>query len=66
MESTNVKNGTDPTADNQTIVEGTERNKYKIPILLDRETDLSKINPRMWWKQISEYIDLTYQKNWKN
>ena len=44
-----------------TTVEKTERNKYKIPILSDRETDLSKINPRMWCKQISGYIDL-YQK----
>ena len=47
---------------NQTTVERTERNKYKIPILSDRETDLSKTNPRMLWQQISEYIDLTYQK----
>ena len=28
----------------------------------DRQTDLSKTNPRIWWEQISEYIDLTYQK----
>ena len=62
MENTNINNGTDPTAVNQSTVERTERNKYKIPILSDRETDLSKTNPRMWWEQISEYIDLTYQK----
>ena len=62
MENTNINNGTDPTAVNQTTVERTERNKYKIPILSDRETDLSKTNTRMWWEQISEYIDLTYQK----
>ena len=29
----------------------------------DRETDLSKTNPRMWWGQISEYIHLTYNRN---
>ena len=62
MENTNINNGTDPTAVNQTTVGRTERNEYKIPILSDRETDLSKTNPRMWWVQISEYIDLTYQK----
>ena len=36
---------------------------YKIPILLDRETDLTKRNSRLWWKQIAEYIALTYQNN---
>ena len=59
MENTS---GADPTAVNQTTVERTEKSKYKIPILSDRDTDLSKANPRMWWEQISEYIDLTYQK----
>ena len=59
MENTS---GSDTTAVNQTTVERTEKNKYKIPILSDRETDLSKANPKMWWEQISEYIDLTYQK----
>ena len=62
MESTNINNETDPTVANETTVEKTERNKYKIPILSDRETDLSEINPRVWWEQISEKIDLTYQK----
>ena len=62
MESTNINNGTDPTVANQKTVERTERNKDKIPILSDREPDLSKINPGMWWEQISDYIDLTYQK----
>ena len=62
MENTNINNGTDPTAVNQTKVARTERKEYKVPILSDRETDLSKTNPRMWWEQISEYIDLTYQK----
>ena len=33
------------------------------PVLSDRDTDLTKIKPRMWWEQISEYIDLTYHKN---
>ena len=54
MENTSNNNETDPTAVNQTTVERTERNKYKIPILSDRETDLSKANPKMWWEQISE------------
>ena len=40
-----------------------EKTKYKIPILSDRETDLTKINPKMWWEQISEYIHLTYNRN---
>ena len=62
MESTNTNNGTDPTVANQTTVERNERNKYKIPFLSDRETDLSEINRRMWWEQISEYNDLTYPK----
>ena len=62
MDNTENPNATDQTAANQTTVERTERNKYKIPILSDRE-DLSKINPKMWWEQISECIDLTYQKN---
>ena len=62
MENTSNNNKTEPTAVNQTTVERTERNKYKIPILPDKETDLSKANPKMWWEQISEYIDLTYQK----
>ena len=47
---------------NQTT-EWTERSKYKIPILSDRETDLTKINPKMWWELISEYIYLTYNRN---
>ena len=48
---------------NQTTSERAERSKYKIPILSDRETDLTKINPKMWWEQISEYIPLTYNRN---
>ena len=48
---------------NQTTADKAEKNKYKIPILSDRETDLSKTNPRMWWEQISEYIHLTYNRN---
>ena len=47
---------------NKTTADGTEKNKYKIPILSDRETDLTQINPRMWWEQISEYIHLTYNR----
>ena len=58
MENTNINNGTDPTAVNQTTVERAQRNKYKIPIFSDRET----FSDRMWWEQISDNIDLTYQK----
>ena len=60
MDNTENPNATEQTVANQTMVERTERNNYKNPILLDRETDLSKINPKMWWEQISEYVDLTY------
>ena len=48
---------------NQKTADRMEKNKYKIPILSDRETDLTKINPRMWWEQISECIHLTYNRN---
>ena len=48
---------------NQTTADRLEKNKYKIPILSDRETDLTKTNPRMWWEQSSEYIHLTYNRN---
>ena len=41
---------------NQTTSERTERSKYKIPIQSDRETDLKKINPKMWWEQIGTNI----------
>ena len=52
------------TNNNQTTTsERMERSKYKIPILSDRETDLTKINPKMWWEQILEYIHLTYNRN---
>ena len=51
------------TINNQTMSERTEKSKYKIPILSDRDTDLTKINPKMWWEQISEYIHLTYDRN---
>ena len=51
------------TINNQTMSERTEKSKYKIPILSDRDTDLTKINPEMWWEQISEYIHLTYDRN---
>ena len=50
------------TAPNQTtVIKRMEKKKYKRPMLSHREKDLTK-NPRMWWEQISEYIDLTYQK----
>ena len=48
---------------NKTTADRTEKNKYKIPILSDRATDLAKINPRIWWEQISEYICPTYKRN---
>ena len=49
---------------NQTTTsERMEKTKYKIPILSDRDTDLTKINPKMWWEQIAEYIHLTYNRN---
>ena len=51
------------TTNNQTMSERAEKSKYKIPILSDRETDLTKANPKMWWEQISEYILLTYNRN---
>ena len=51
------------TNNNQKTSERTERSKYKIPILSDRETDLTKINPKMWWEQISEYIHMTFNRN---
>ena len=51
------------TQNQSTTMDRMEKNKYKIPILSDRETDVTKTNPRMRWEQISEYIDLTYHKN---
>ena len=54
-----ARSATNQTTMNQTTADRMERNKYKIPILSDRETDLTKINRRMWWEQISEYIHLT-------
>ena len=51
------------TINNQTTSERAEKSKYKIPILSDRETDLTKTNPKMWWEQTSEYILLTYNRN---
>ena len=39
------------------------RATYKFTVLSDRDTDLTKINPRMWWEQISEYMDITDHKN---
>ena len=48
---------------NQTTADRLEKNKYKISILSDRETDPTKTKPRMWWEQISEYIHLTFNRN---
>ena len=47
METTNIPNTSNQKAANQTTFERTEKNKYKVPILSDRETDLSKVNPEM-------------------
>ena len=58
-----AQSATNQTIMNQTVADRMEKKKYKIPILSDRETDLTKINPRMWWEQISEYIHLTYNRN---
>ena len=58
-----AQSATNQTLMNQTTADRMEKNKYKIPILSDRETDLTKTNPRMWWEQISEYIHLTYNRN---
>ena len=49
-----------------TTMERTQKNKYKIPILSDRETDWTTVIPGMWWEQISENIDLTCHKNLEN
>ena len=46
-----------------TTTERMEKNKYKIPILSDRETDLTKINPKIWREKIAQYINLTYRRN---
>ena len=52
------------TINNQTTTsERMERSKDRTPILSDRETDLTKINPKMWWEQFSEYIHMTYNRN---
>ena len=58
-----AQSATNQTTTHQTTADRMEKNKYKIPILSDKKTDLTKINPRMWWEQISEYIHLTYNRN---
>ena len=40
-----------------------EKSKYKIPIFTDRNTEMNKIDPKMWWEQIQQYIELTYETN---
>ena len=57
-----AQSATNQTMMNQTTADRMEKNKYKVPIPSDRETDLTQINPRMWWEQISEYIHLTYNQ----
>ena len=59
----NISERSSRTNNTTTSSERMEKTKYKIPILSDRETDLTKINPKMWWEQISEYIHLTYNRN---
>ena len=46
-----------------TTTQRMESNKYKIRILSDRETHLTRKNERLWWEQVFEYIDFTYHKN---
>ena len=58
-----AQSATNQTMMNQTVADRMKKNKNKIPILSDRETDLTKMNPRMWWEQSSEYIHLTYNRN---
>ena len=59
----NISERSSRTNNTTTSSERMEKTKYKIPILSDRETDLTKFNPKMWWEQISEYIHLTYNRN---
>ena len=42
-----AQSATNQTIMNQTAADRMEKNKYKIPILSDRETELTKINPRI-------------------
>ena len=46
---------------NKTLIDSNEKSKCKIPILSERDTGLTKVNPKMWWEQIQEYTILTYQ-----
>ena len=46
-----------------TTMEITKKKQVPNPDLSNRETDLTRIHPRMWWEQISEHIDLTYHNN---
>ena len=50
-------------SDHTTMVERMKETIYKISILSDRETDLTKTNQSMWCEQISEIIDITDQRN---
>ena len=53
MEAPIDANKSEQSAPNQTtMTERTEKTKYIMPILSDRKTDLTKINPRMWREQI--------------
>ena len=61
MDATNTPDRKAP--NHTTMVERMKEIIYKIPILSDRETDLTKTNQSMWCEQISEFIDLTDQKN---
>ena len=60
QKKTQWKTPVDPTQ--QRSIKRQSRGLRKTSNLSDRETDLSKTNPRLWWEQISEYKDLTYQK----
>ena len=58
MAQSNVEQDTQ----NVTNAERIEKSKYKIPIFTDRTTDLDKTDPKMWWEQIQQYIELTYER----
>ena len=56
-ENMDTTNTTDQTTPNQsTTLERMEKNNYKIPTLSEKETDLTKTNPRMSWESISEIL----------
>ena len=53
------------TQNQSTTMEKMEENKYKIPILSDRESDSTKTNPRMWWTRYRIILISHTTKTWK-